>query len=196
MKIIQIGANNGKDEVFDLISQNRFNIELAVLIEPIPFIIDDLKNQYKDLDNVSIESIAINDDPNSKHLTLYYIENSNYEVSSFNKEHVIEHKPEDETNEIKSLDIPCMTFNNIMEKYTLTDLDYLFIDTEGLDTYIINSIDFNKYNIQNIIFETIHADGPFTTGKNAEKTLNYLINMGYMLKYSEDGWDTMAIKIK
>jgi FkbM family methyltransferase len=196
MKIIQIGANNGKDEVFDLISQNRFNIELAILIEPIPFIIDDLKNQYKDLDNVSIESIAINDDPNSTHLTLYYIENSNYEVSSFNKEHVIEHKPEDETNEIKSLDIPCMTFNDIMEKYSVIDLDYLFIDTEGLDTYIINSIDFSKYNIQNIIFETIHADGPFTTGKNAEKTKEYLINMGYMLKYSEDGWDTMAIKIK
>ena len=148
MKIIQIGANNGKDEVFDLINQNRFNIESVILIEPIPFIIDDLKNQYKDLDNVSIESIAINDDPNSKHLTLYYIENSNYEVSSFNKEHVIRHKPEDETNEIKSLDIPCMTFNNIMEKYNLTDLDYLFIDTEGLDTYIINSIDFNKYNIK------------------------------------------------
>jgi len=196
MKIIQIGANNGKDEVFDLISQNRFNIELAVLIEPIPFIIDDLKNQYKDLDNVSIESIAINDDPNSTHLTLYYIENSNYEVSSFNKEHVIKHKPEDETNEINSLDIPCMTFNNIMEKYSVIDLDFLFIDTEGLDTYIINSIDFSKYNIKNIIFETIHADGPFTTGKNAEKTKEYLINMGYMFKYSEDGWDIMAIKIK
>jgi FkbM family methyltransferase len=196
MKIIQIGANNGKDEVFDLINQNRFNIELAILIEPIPFIINDLKNQYKDLDNVSIESIAINDDPNLKHLTLYYIENSNYEVSSFNKEHVIKHKPEDETNEIKSLDIPCMTFNNIMEKYNLTDLDYLFIDTEGLDTYIINSIDFNKYNIKNIIFEAIHADGPFNTGKNAEKTLNHLIHMGYMLKYDQNGWDVMAIKIK
>jgi FkbM family methyltransferase len=196
MKIIQIGANNGKDEVFDLINQNRFIIELAVLIEPIPFIIDDLKNQYKDLDNVSIENIAINDDPNSQHLTLYYIENSNYEVSSFNKEHVIKHKPEDEMNEIKSLDIPCITFNNIMEKYNLIDLDYLFIDAEGLDTYIINSIDFNKYNIKNIIFEALHANGPFNAGENAQQTINYLTNKGYMLKYDPKGWDVMAIKIK
>jgi hypothetical protein len=34
-----------------------------------------------------------------------------------------------------------------MEKYNLTDLDYLFIDTEGLDTYIINSIDFETDTI-------------------------------------------------
>jgi len=196
MKIIQIGANNGKDEVFDLINQNKFNIELAILIEPIPFIIDDLKTQYKDLNNVSIENIAINDDPNSKHLTLYYIENSNYEVSSFNKEHVIEHKPKDEINEIKSLDVPCMTFNNIMEKYNLIDLDYLFIDTEGLDVHIIASIDFQKYNIKNIIFEQMHADGPFKIGNNAEQTLKYLKQLGYEFQYGSNGWDISATKIK
>ena len=194
MKIIQIGANNGKDEVFDFINQNRFNIELAILIEPIPFIINDLKDQYKELDNISIENIAINDDPNSKHLTLYYIENSNYEVSSFNKEHVIVHKPKDEINEIKFLDIPCMTFNNIMEKYSLINLDYLFIDTEGLDTYIINSIDFKKYNIKNISFESKHTDGPFITGENANQIINYLTQLGYTLKYDENKWDIIATK--
>jgi FkbM family methyltransferase len=196
MKIIQIGANNGKDEVFDFINQNRFNVELAILIEPIPFIIDDLKDQYKELDNISIENIAINDDPNSKHLTLYYIENSNYEVSSFNKEHVIVHKPKDEINEIKFLDIPCMTFNNIMEKYNLIDLDYLFIDTEGLDVHIITSIDFQKYNIKNIIFEQIHADGPFNIGENAKQTLNYLEKLEYKFQYNPNGWDILATKIK
>ena len=118
------------------------------------------------------------------------------QVSSFNKEHVIEHKPEDEINEIKSLDIPCMTFNNIMEKYNLIDLDYLFIDTEGLDVYIIASIDFQKYNIKNIIFEQIHADGPFNIGENAKQTLNYLEQLGYEFLYDSKGWDISATKIK
>jgi FkbM family methyltransferase len=194
MNIIQIGANNGKDKVFDLINQNRFIVDLAVLVEPIPFIIDNLKNQYKDLDNISIENIAISNDPNSQYLTLYYIENSNYEVSSFNKEHVIVHKPKDETNEIKSLNVPCMTFNNIMEKYSLINLDYLFIDTEGLDTYIINSIDFKKYNIKNISFESKHTDGPFITGENANQIINYLTQLGYTLKYDENKWDIIATK--
>jgi FkbM family methyltransferase len=194
MNIIQIGANNGKDKVFDLINQNRFIVDLAVLVEPIPFIIDNLKNQYKDLDNISIENIAISNDPNSQYLTLYYIENSNYEVSSFNKEHVIVHKPKDEINEIKSLNVPCMTFNNIMEKYSLINLDYLFIDTEGLDTYIINSIDFKKYNIKNISFEFKHTDGPFITGENANQIINYLTQLGYTLKYDENKWDIIATK--
>jgi FkbM family methyltransferase len=194
MKIIQIGANNGKDEVFDFINSNHFDLDLAILIEPIPFIIDDLKNQYKDLDKIFIENIAINDDPDSKHLTLYYIENSNYEVSSFNKEHVMRHKPEDEINEIKSLDIPCMTFNDIMEKYNLTDLDYLFIDTEGLDVHIIASINFQKYNIKNITFEQIHSDGPFNNGENAKQILNYLEKLGYIFHYDPKGWNVLATK--
>ena len=179
MNIIQIGANNGKDKVFDLINQNRFIVDLAVLVEPIPFIIDNLKNQYKDLDNISIENIAISNDPNSQYLTLYYIENSNYEVSSFNKEHVIVHKPKDETNEIKSLNVPCMTFNNIMEKYSLINLDYLFIDTEGLDVFIVYSLDFEKYSFKNIIFEAIHSDGPFQTGENLNKSVQHLESLGY-----------------
>ena len=194
MKIIQIGANNGKDKVFDFISFNHFRLDLAVLIEPMPFIINDLKNQYKDLSNISIENIAINNNPNSKYLTLYYIENSNYEVSSFNKEHVIEHKPKEDLNEIKSLDIPCMTFNNIMEKYNLTNLDYLFIDTEGFDVYIIASIDFQKYNIKNISFESRHTDGPFNIGENANQIINYLTQLGYTLKYDKNKWDIIATK--
>jgi hypothetical protein len=89
-----------------------------------------------------------------------------------------------------------MTFNNIMEKYNLTDLDYLFIDTEGLDIHIIASIDFQKYNIKNIIFEQMHADGPFNIGKNAKQTLNYLEKLEYKIQYTPNGWDVLATKIK
>jgi hypothetical protein len=87
-----------------------------------------------------------------------------------------------------------MTFNNIMEKYSLINLDYLFIDTEGLDTYIINSIDFKKYNIKNISFESKHTDGPFITGENANQIINYLTQLGYTLKYDENKWDIIATK--
>ena len=45
MNIIQIGANNGKDNVFDFIKENKDSLELAILIEPIPFIINELTSQ-------------------------------------------------------------------------------------------------------------------------------------------------------
>ena len=39
MKLIQVGANPRKDSVYNFISNHKEQIELALLVEPIPFII-------------------------------------------------------------------------------------------------------------------------------------------------------------
>ena len=181
MKIIQIGANNGKNNVFEFIKENQKSLELVILIEPIPFIIDELKSQYKDINNVIIENIAITDDENLNQMILYYLGNSNYEVSSFSKSHVITHKPPGSSFPLESLEVSCLTINKIMTKYNLEVIDYLFIDTEGLDVHIIASIDFTKYKIKNIIFETVHTDGAFNRGENFSEICNYLNQLGYNL---------------
>ena len=48
MKIIQIGSNDGDDNVKQFINENQNNIDLVVLVEPIPFVLDKLKENYKD----------------------------------------------------------------------------------------------------------------------------------------------------
>jgi hypothetical protein len=68
-----------------------------------------------------------------------------------------------------------------MNKYDLEIIDYLFIDTEGLDVHIIASIDFIKYKIKNIIFEAVHTDGAFNRGENFNKICSYLNQLGYNL---------------
>lgn len=178
MKLIQIGANSGKDSVFSFITENRNNIELAILIEPIPFIINDLIKQYNSYDNIIIENIAISDKEVSE-FTLYYEENSNYEVSSFSKQHILDHGcPE---YKIKSISVPCLTINQLLDNYNITELDYLYIDTEGLDVHILSSIDYAKYKINNIIFEIAHTDGANIRGHNYSEITNYLVNLGYSL---------------
>ena len=181
MNIIQIGANNGKDNVFDFIKENKDSLELAILIEPIPFIISELTSQYEGINNIIIENIAITDDENIEQMTLYYLGNSNYEVSSFSKNHVITHKPPGSSYPLESLEVPCFTINKLIDKYNLNTIDYLFIDTEGLDVYIIASIDFTKYKIKNIIFEAVHTDGAFHKGENFNKISSYLTQLGYNL---------------
>jgi FkbM family methyltransferase len=178
MKIVQIGSNDGDDSVRQFIIENQSNIDLVVLVEPIPFILDKLKENYKDFNNVFIENIAISDSE-SKKFTLYYEEGSNYELSSFKKQHLIDCKciPE----KIKSIDVDCLTINQLFEKYSIDTLDYLHIDTEGLDVYIISSIDFNKFKINNIIFESVHADGTQQMGINYTETIEYLQKLGYDL---------------
>lgn len=178
MKLIQIGANSGKDDVFNFILNNKSCIDLVILVEPIPFIINNLKQNYESIDNIIIENIAISDEDVSE-FVLYYEENSNYEVSSFSKRHILNHGcPE---HKIKSINVPCLTINQLLEKHNLVELDYLYIDTEGLDVHIIASIDYSKYKINNIIFETAHTDGVNTRGINYSEIMNYLNSLGYSL---------------
>jgi FkbM family methyltransferase len=178
MKIIQIGSNNGNDSVRQFITENQNNIDLVVLVEPIPFILDQLKESYKNFNNIFIENIAISDDEFEK-FTLYYEEGSNYELSSFRKQHLIDCNCSLE--KIKSIDVDCLTINQLFEKHNIDTLDYLHIDTEGLDVHIISSIDFNKFKINNIIFEVIHADGTQKLGTNYTETTEYLKKLGYNL---------------
>jgi FkbM family methyltransferase len=178
MKIIQIGSNNGNDSVRQFITENQNNIDLVVLVEPIPFILDQLKENYKNFNNIFIENIAISDDEFEK-FTLYYEEGSNYELSSFRKQHLIDCNCSLE--KIKSIDVDCLTINQLFEKHNIDTLDYLHIDTEGLDVHIISSIDFNKFKINNIIFEVIHADGTQKLGTNYTETTEYLKKLGYNL---------------
>jgi FkbM family methyltransferase len=177
MKIIQIGANSGNDNTNKFIVENIENIELVILVEPIPFILDELSNNYKNVPNCIIEPIAIAANEDELILKLYYEDNSNYEVSSFRKKHILDHGCADE--KIKSIDVKSMTVNKLMEKYNLTELDYLFIDTEGMDVWIISSLDFNKYKFKNIIFETAHTDGARNKGYNYNEIVNYLESIGY-----------------
>lgn len=57
--------------------------------------------------------------------------------------------------------IRTITFEDLMNKYGLTELDYLQIDTEGYDQRIIESIDFNKYNIKEVKFERHYLEHDF-----------------------------------
>ena len=189
MKIIQIGANSGNDNTSKFIIENINNIQLAILVEPIPFILDELSNNYKNVPNCIIEPIAIAANEDELILKLYYEDNSNYEVSSFSKKHILDHGCAEE--KIKSIDVKSMTVNKLMEKHNLTELDYLFIDTEGMDVWIIASLDFSKYKFKNIIFETAHTDGAKNKGYNYNEIVNYLKSIGYGVR-DIDGMNAMA----
>ena len=59
---------------------------------------------------------------------------------------------------IEEIEVGCVTFEFLMEQLGITEVDYLKIDTEGLDYDILNSIDFNKFNIKAIRAEHQHVN--------------------------------------
>jgi FkbM family methyltransferase len=177
MKIIQVGANSGNDEVYHFIKNHIHEIDIVILVEPMPYVLDKLKLNYQLFKNIHIEPVAIVPSDQNK-LVLYYEKNSiNYEVCSFSKQHLLDHGcPE---YKIEKIEVAATSINNLMKKYNLDQIDYLFIDTEGLDISIIKDLDFNLYTFNNIIFESAHTDGVFQKGQNYNNIVDYLHNLGY-----------------
>ena len=73
----------------------------------------------------------------------------------------------EDTQYFDYIDIECRTFDSIVDVY---DIDFLSLDTEGNELKILQSIDFNKYNIDVITVENNDYDNKFI---NFFSTKNY-----------------------
>jgi FkbM family methyltransferase len=162
MKVVQIGTNNGSDHV-NLFCKS-VKPSLILLVEPFDIHIEDIKRNYDSLNNVIIENIAIHYDKNIREAEFFYTEldgpnrgaNCSYQVSSLLPEHLIKHGYRPDS--LKAVNISSLTLNELFIKYNLSEIDYLFIDIEGVDLQVLKSIDFNNFKINNIQIEHLHLD--------------------------------------
>ena len=159
--LIQIGANDGSrfDELNIFIKKYKIK---SILVEPINEYFEDLKKNYKNLENVYFENSAITVGTKEKEIYAVNYKNLNdYDdhikgISSFDKNHLIKHGVK--SNHILKKKINCISILNLLKKYNISDLDILFIDAEGYDGDILIDF-FNSSNQEPIlIFEYIHIE--------------------------------------
>jgi hypothetical protein len=157
MNIVQIGSNRGYDDLTDYIRNNSEKIEFLLLVEPLEKFNESLNECYNFVNNKIIENLVVVDLYEDDFLTFYLDENmdTSQAQASILKNHVIKHFPNGNIVEKK---IKCMQINNLFDKYQLKNIDYLFIDAEGVDDKLIRSIDFNKFNIHKIYYESTHIE--------------------------------------
>ena len=74
----------------------------------------------------------------------------------------------------------------------MNEIEYLFIDTEGYDYQIIQSIDFDRIKINKIKFEYKHLDDTF----KFEERLFELREMFSLLNYEKSDIDNENITFK
>jgi hypothetical protein len=87
---------------------------------------------------------------------------------------------------IESLDVAVITFDELIELTEIgTEIDFLKLDTEGMDLDIIQSIDFQKYNIKVILMEIRWFW--------KEHAKDYLENNGYLVQILHN--DLFAVKL-
>lgn len=160
--IIQVGSHIG-NTCNDHLYKN-INLKFKyIMIEPVPYLFKQLKENYKSYNNIIFLNIAISN--YNGYIDLYIPSEKNdftqliswcSQLASTNKDHIKTFVPQCIVDKIS---IECKTLNTLIKEYNITELEYLYIDTEGHDYDILMDLDL-FIRPKNIFFENKHMDGP------------------------------------
>ena len=193
--IIQIGSHVGNtcnDPIFNIVD----NTTKLILVEPVPFLFEQLKYNYtnKFINNQNIIFInkAASNFIGEIEMTIPSPKNdfSKFpfwasQLASVNPEHAIGH-----INNllVEKITVKTTTINEIVKEYAITQIDLLHTDTEGHDYTILMDYNF-KIKPKIIMFEHKHMDGLFNIGIKYTELSNKLLSLGYT-KTAQGGEDT------
>lgn len=191
---IQIGAHDGKtlDPINKYILKYRWK---GILVEPVDYLFERLKMNYSGFDELIFENVAIYEKEGFNQF--YKIKNTKSKqnilwldmISSFKKNVILRHKkfiPKLQSY-LSKTKVRCIRFHSLIEKYHVSQIDLLVIDTEGYDFSIIKSINFLKIRPFMILYEHKHL-----TKKCKEESFIFLKKRGYFLIHME--YDTFAFR--
>lgn len=146
MKIyIQIGANVGGDE-FQTIITNLLEPSRVFLVEPNTSLTESLAKSYYELGSkhqIIILPYAV---------SLHNGTEDFYECPLSPHSSLIKRRS-NQAEGIVVKNVNVLTFNELCQRYNIVDIECLYIDTEGMDYEILNSIELSKVNIRTIYFE-------------------------------------------
>ncbi len=186
--LVVIGAHFGVWLTEKILEYKNKNI---LLVEPVPYNYKILQKKFSEDKDIFICTNAILSENSKKFF--YFVKETSIPklgkhwasgIGSFNKQHILNHKSkrfEIKDDDIDSIEIDFITFDDLIKKYEIKTIDNLQIDVEGAEYEILNSIDFNKIKINSIQFESKHFDGTFTEGSRLNLIREKLIKNGYNL---------------
>ena len=187
--LVVIGAHSG---VWLTSLFEEYQNQNVLLVEPVPYNISLLKENTAKYNNINIETSAVSEKNEIK--KFYYVKPDAVKklgkhwasgIGSFDKQHILNHKNKRflvSGSDIEEVNIQYLSFSNLIKKYSISSIDLLQIDVEGVEFEILNSIDFEKIEIKKIIFEFKHFDGTFKEGPKLKSIKEKLIKFNYQLK--------------
>ena len=186
--LVVIGAHFGvwlTDEI------EKFKDQNILLVEPVPYNYEILKENFQNKKNFFICTNAVFSENKTK--KFFFVKKESISklgkhwasgIGSFSKEHLLNHKSKRfniQDEDIENFEVDFITFETLIENYQIKSIKKLQIDVEGAEYEILNSIDFKKININEIQFEFKHFDGTFTEGPKLLSIEEKLKSNGYSL---------------
>ena len=157
---VEIGANDGRknDPLYHYIIRHGWK---GILVEPDPVNFKKLKENYREIDGLIFENTGIG--PEQGEMLFYKIKDITDrepgwydQIGSFDKKTFLKNisfgKGLDQR--IVAEPLPVIHFDQLLEKNNFETPDLLHLDAEGFDYRILRSIDFTKYNIRLVLFES------------------------------------------
>ena len=192
-QVLQIGAMDGInfDDTRGFLDMYRWK---SILVEPVPAIFNELKENFKDRDNYIFEQCAITEeDGEIKMLTIppdviekeglhpgYKGMSALYPLrNGFGSDY----QRDIDVKAQYGVDImvPSLTLNSLLDKHNVQNVDILICDAEGYDWKIFKQLDFNIIRPKVIRLEYINL-----TDEEKELTKNKLIDNGYDVEIGQD----------
>ncbi len=186
--LVVIGAHFGVWLEHEISNYNNQNI---LLVEPVPYNYQILQKKFKNKNNIFICTNAVFSE--NKVENFYFVKADSITklgkhwasgIGSFNKQHILNHRTKRfkvEETDIDKIQIDFIKFDVLIKKYEIRSIDKLQVDVEGAEFHILNSIDYNKIKIKNILFESKHFDGTFNEGEKLKHIKEKLVSHGYEL---------------
>jgi FkbM family methyltransferase len=189
LSIVQIGSNDGisGDPIFHLIKKNKK--WKALFVEPVPYLFEKLKSNYKLAPRFIFENVAINDGSNE---VFYWVkEDINQKIpnlpswydklGSFNKEHILKYGDGILEPFIVETKVKGLTLKQLLERNKIDKIDLLHIDTEGYDWKILSQLNLDRYFPTIILFEHHHL-----SESEKEESIMFLKKDYHLFQFSID----------
>lgn len=185
---IQIGANDGvsQDIIHNYVIQNTWQ---GILVEPVSHLFEKLKQNYSLLQQrLFFENAAVSNNDGEAIFYRLKSEDPNSpnwlnQLGTFKKEIILKQR-----NEISGFDellieekVKTISFDTLLQKYNVENVNLIQIDTEGYDFEIIKLINFNRLKLDLIIFEHLHLKK-----SDYKQALNLLKSNGFKL-FTDEG---------
>ena len=189
--LVVLGAHIGihiKDEI------SRIKDRSVLLVEPVPHNISAIKENLKEFKNIHLEPVAVASVRETK--DFFFVKATSINklkkhwasgIGSFNKNHLLNHRTKRfliEEDDIDKIPIKTVKFEDLIEKYSITEIDKILIDIEGYEYEILRDMDLKKVRINSILFEYKHFDGYQKTGEKLEEILK---------KFEENNYKTSKV---
>lgn len=165
--VVQIGSHDGRtdDPLYPFLSNDP--AWSALLVEPLPFYVNQLYPLYSDRKNVRIVQAAVGSqcgsapfywvDPSARS-TLHDLPSWFAQLGSLDSTHIRKHFGASIGPHILTCRVATLTLLQLLTDYNVTDFHILHVDAEGSDWIILQQLRYLPRIPEFILFEHIHLN--------------------------------------